>query len=333
MTVPVAVLAVLVGDRRLDRRSPGSGTRSATGSTRSRSARAPRARRAERRRRTTLTSVLAVVARRARHLRRLGVLRRPPPAGAARAERPARRSSTSSGSTRCTTPSSTGRPSRLARRAATLGRGAAHRRLDHGHLVRARGARAAPSAKPRPATSAATRSRSPPRSPSSSSSSSRCNDDRADPPPARRRRSSSGCCRCRAARSGALALLAALAELVLWVVAVAGFDFDTGLQLEDRQSWFSDLGVSYHVGFFGFSLWLAGLTIVVCDGRDRLRALGGPRAGARLLRAAALPDRRDRRRLRLAGPAPLLRLLRGDADPALRADRRLGRAAAGRARR
>ena len=32
---------------------------------------------------------------------------------------------------------------------------------------------------------------------------------------------------------------------------------------EDQQSWFSDLGVSYHVGFYGFSLWLAGLTVVV----------------------------------------------------------------------
>ncbi|MBA2383991.1 MAG: NADH-quinone oxidoreductase subunit M, partial [Actinobacteria bacterium] len=44
--------------------------------------------------------------------------------------------------------------------------------------------------------------------------------------------------------SGALALLTSLAELVLWVVVVAGFDFDRGLQLEDRQTWFSDLGVS-----------------------------------------------------------------------------------------
>jgi NADH-quinone oxidoreductase subunit M len=64
--------------------------------------------------------------------------------------------------------------------------------------------------------------------------------------------------------AGTLALLAALAEVVLWAVAVAGFDFNQGLQLQDRQSWFSDLGVSYHVGFFGFSLWLVGLTIVVC---------------------------------------------------------------------
>ena len=64
--------------------------------------------------------------------------------------------------------------------------------------------------------------------------------------------------------AGVLALLVALAEVALWAVAVAGFDFDRGLQLQDRQSWFSDLGVSYHVGFFGYSLWLAGLTVVVC---------------------------------------------------------------------
>jgi NADH-quinone oxidoreductase subunit M len=63
--------------------------------------------------------------------------------------------------------------------------------------------------------------------------------------------------------AGALALLAALAELVLFAIVVWGFDFEQGLQLEDRQTWFSDLGVSYHVGFYGYSLWLAGLTIVV----------------------------------------------------------------------
>jgi len=64
--------------------------------------------------------------------------------------------------------------------------------------------------------------------------------------------------------AGALALLTALVEVALWAVAVAGFDFNQGLQLQDQQSWFSDLGVSYHVGFFGYSLWLAGLTAVVC---------------------------------------------------------------------
>ncbi len=64
--------------------------------------------------------------------------------------------------------------------------------------------------------------------------------------------------------AGGFAFLVMLAELVLWAVAAAGFDFQQGLQLVDRQTWFSDLNVSYHVGFFGFSLWLAGLTIVVC---------------------------------------------------------------------
>jgi len=63
--------------------------------------------------------------------------------------------------------------------------------------------------------------------------------------------------------AGALALLTAFVEVALWGLAVAGFDFDQGLQLQNRQSWFSDLGVSYHVGFFGYSLWLAGLTVVV----------------------------------------------------------------------
>ncbi len=84
---------------------------------------------------------------------------------------------------------------------------------------------------------------------------------------------------------GTLALLAALAEVALWIVAVSQYDFDQGgLQLIDRQSWFSDLGVSYHVGFFGFSLWLAGLTAVVCTAaigyalwadRERARAYFG----------------------------------------------------------
>jgi NADH-quinone oxidoreductase subunit M len=84
--------------------------------------------------------------------------------------------------------------------------------------------------------------------------------------------------------AGAFALLVALTEVVLWAIAVAGFSFAGDLQLVDRQSWFSDLGVSYHVGFFGFSLWLAGLTVVVCAAaigyglwvdRERARAYHG----------------------------------------------------------
>ena len=84
--------------------------------------------------------------------------------------------------------------------------------------------------------------------------------------------------------AGVLALLAALAEVVLWVVALTQFDFDEGLQLRDQHSWFSDLGVSYDVGFYGFSLFLAGLTVVVCTiaiayalwaGGDRSRGYHG----------------------------------------------------------
>ncbi|HWG56032.1 MAG TPA: NADH-quinone oxidoreductase subunit M [Gaiellaceae bacterium] len=63
--------------------------------------------------------------------------------------------------------------------------------------------------------------------------------------------------------AGAVAFLVMLAELALWGGAVARFDFERSLQLVDRQEWFSDLNVSYHVGFFGFSLWFAGLTILV----------------------------------------------------------------------
>ena len=84
---------------------------------------------------------------------------------------------------------------------------------------------------------------------------------------------------------GATALLVALAEVALWIDTVARFDFSKpGLQLEQQQSWFNDLHVSYHVGFYGFSLWLVGLTSVVLAaatgyafwaGRERPRAYYG----------------------------------------------------------
>ena len=84
--------------------------------------------------------------------------------------------------------------------------------------------------------------------------------------------------------AGSLALLVSLAEVGLWVNILVGFDFGGGLQHEQRVSWFSDLEVSYHVGLYGFSLWLAGLTVVVMAaaigyafwaGRDRARAYFG----------------------------------------------------------
>jgi NADH-quinone oxidoreductase subunit M len=63
--------------------------------------------------------------------------------------------------------------------------------------------------------------------------------------------------------SGTIALLALAAEAVLWTIVLVDFDFGASLQFRDRQEWFSDLGVSYDVGFYGFSLFLAGLAIVV----------------------------------------------------------------------
>src|SRR5207249_247223 len=58
--------------------------------------------------------------------------------------------------------------------------------------------------------------------------------------------------------------LTSLGELALWIGTALNFDFgDQGLQLSQQQTWFSDLGVSYHVGLFDFSLWLVGLTAIV----------------------------------------------------------------------
>jgi NADH-quinone oxidoreductase subunit M len=85
--------------------------------------------------------------------------------------------------------------------------------------------------------------------------------------------------------AGSLAVLFALVEVGLWIEALIQFDFDrSGLQLAQRTSWFSDLNVSYHVGLYGFSLWLAGLAVVVMaaaiayafwTGRERPRAYFG----------------------------------------------------------
>ena len=60
------------------------------------------------------------------------------------------------------------------------------------------------------------------------------------------------------------------------------------------------------------------------DRRDRLRRLGAPRAGPRVLLVDAPSHRRRRRCLRRAGLPGVLRLLGGDADPAVRARGRVG---------
>jgi NADH-quinone oxidoreductase subunit M len=85
--------------------------------------------------------------------------------------------------------------------------------------------------------------------------------------------------------AGSLALLAALAEVGVWIQLLVRYDFaQGGLQFSDQHTWFSDLNVSYHVGVYGFSVWLVGLTVVVMAatiaygfwaGRERLRAYMG----------------------------------------------------------
>jgi NADH-quinone oxidoreductase subunit M len=79
-----------------------------------------------------------------------------------------------------------------------------------------------------------------------------------------------------------LSFLIALMEVGLWIVAAGQFDFDgRSLQLATTEEWVESLGISYSVGFYGFSLWLAGATVVVSAaaigyalwiGRDRPRA-------------------------------------------------------------
>jgi NADH-quinone oxidoreductase subunit M len=85
--------------------------------------------------------------------------------------------------------------------------------------------------------------------------------------------------------AGSLALLAALAEVGIWIQLLVRYDFAAGgLQFSEQRNWFSDLNVSYHVGVYGFSVWLIGLTVVVMAattvygfwaGRERTRAYMG----------------------------------------------------------
>jgi NADH-quinone oxidoreductase subunit M len=86
-------------------------------------------------------------------------------------------------------------------------------------------------------------------------------------------------------QAGGFALLVALAALALWIGAAANFDYGVaGLQYETTAVWLDDLGVSYKVGLYDWSLWLVGLTVGVMAvtiayglwaGRDRPRAYFG----------------------------------------------------------
>jgi NADH-quinone oxidoreductase subunit M len=85
--------------------------------------------------------------------------------------------------------------------------------------------------------------------------------------------------------TGALAVLVSLLEIGIWIEQAVRFDFShSGLQFSQRATWISDLHVSYHVGEYGFSLWLVGLTAISMAaaigygfwvGRDRPRAYFG----------------------------------------------------------
>jgi NADH-quinone oxidoreductase subunit M len=87
--------------------------------------------------------------------------------------------------------------------------------------------------------------------------------------------------------AGSFALLVALAEVGFWINALTRMDFDrtgTSPNFDQQTTWFSDLHVSYHVGFYAFSFWLAGLAVVVMVaaiaygfwvGRERPRAYFG----------------------------------------------------------
>ncbi len=89
------------------------------------------------------------------------------------------------------------------------------------------------------------------------------------------------------AAAGVVALVVSLAEVGLWIAALVDFDFaeaTSTLQYEEQATWFGDLGVSYHVGFLGIGLWLAGLAVVcqaaavayaMRSGRERPRAYYG----------------------------------------------------------
>ncbi len=62
---------------------------------------------------------------------------------------------------------------------------------------------------------------------------------------------------------GSVAALISLVEVAFWISAASRFDFGSSrLQLGQDASWFRDLHVSYHVGQYGFSLWLVGATVV-----------------------------------------------------------------------
>ncbi len=65
--------------------------------------------------------------------------------------------------------------------------------------------------------------------------------------------------------AGLVALAVSLVEIAFWGGALSSFDFGVNssfVQLQDRTTWFGDLGISYHVGVNGAGIWLIGMTAI-----------------------------------------------------------------------
>ena len=80
--------------------------------------------------------------------------------------------------------------------------------------------------------------------------------------------------------AGVVALVVSLAEVGLWIAALADFDFAQAggsLQYEEQATWFGELGISYHVGLPRHR---------PLAGRARGRRAGGRRSPTRCAPAA-----------------------------------------------
>ena len=200
-------------------------------------------------------------------------------------------SSTSSGSTSSTTRSST-KPGRVDSRARWNRWIERPLILGSGTERRARDAAGRPRRRPLAdrSCSARTRSRSQEGSPSSSSSSSRCADvdswlvDDPDLPARRRRARVLRASRSAAAPSRRSARSSRSSRSASGSTRSRASTSRRGCSSSSRRRGSATCNVSYHVGMYGFSLWLVGLTVVVMAaaiayaflaGRDRPRAYYG----------------------------------------------------------
>src|SRR5436190_18936581 len=81
--------------------------------------------------------------------------------------------------------------------------------------------------------------------------------------------------------TGSIAVLVSLVEVGFWIQQATSFDFhNSSLQMSEQHRWFGDLNITYHVGVYGFSVWLVGLSVIgmaacigygLWVGRDRSR--------------------------------------------------------------